>query len=184
MPTGDLKIFQISGFDKESPLSVNQAVRDLCKFYHEAIDWYMHEKQKKARASKTLRLASLVLAIAGGAVPLVAPLAPGLNSSFGYLLLALAGGLQLVDRFFGYSNTWSRYVSTALHLNSQLLLLQLDSARLKAVGADEIAQWDMVDRYARELAAAVESETTQWVTDFSEILREARLKADVSPPKK
>lgn len=162
--SGDMRPFLIEG-------TASDHFQSLREHYLEVISWYLKEKEKKGRLSKSLRLASIVLAVLGGAAPLVADIAP-VNPSSGYVLLALAAGLQLVDRFFGYSSAWSRYVSSAMDLNAHLLLFQLDYSRLEATSAPDEERWALLRRAAQQLAEAVSSETRTWSTEFAQNLQE------------
>ncbi|TCO52903.1 SLATT domain-containing protein [Actinocrispum wychmicini] len=174
---GDLDPFRL-GADDGTPVSALQAYEQLRAHFTETISWYLLEKVRKGLYSKVLRLVSLVLAVVGGAVPLVANagLIGGVNSSVGYLLLALAGGLQLIDRYFGYSSAWTRYVNAAMRLNAQLLVLQLEFASLRSRGADDSEQWGLLKQYGRLLAGMIETETSQWSAEFHETIRAAEVR--------
>src|SRR3954463_7704447 len=82
--------------------------------------WYERKKQWNAASSEWLNWFALVLSIAGCLVPLIDALftrRPAWLSfpaafgtirleQLGYVLLALAAGLMLLDRRFGYSAAW------------------------------------------------------------------------------
>ena len=89
------------------------------QFAGETIDWYMSEKKRKARWSRSLRALAAILATLGGAIP-VAALAAGkpVYGNWGFVLLALAAGTLAYDRFFGYSSAWLRYMATAINLRA------------------------------------------------------------------
>jgi hypothetical protein len=170
MKTDDLKTFSLTPTGDGS-VSAHAAALELCRYYNEVIKWYMHEKTVKSRYSKSLRLVSLVLAVVGGAIPLAANAIGGINQAYGYLFLAVAGGFQLIDRFFGYSSAWNRYMATAINLSSRLMLFQFELAESEALKVEEKKEWELVLRYARELTAAIGTETTQWGDEFKEIVK-------------
>jgi SMODS and SLOG-associating 2TM effector domain 2 len=179
----DLSVFRINT-DKQNGVSGTlNAYQELRKQYIDVIKWYLEDKKRKARYSKTLRLASLTLAILGGAIPLAAPILPGLNPAIGYLLLALAAGFQLIDKYFGYSSAWMRYVAFGLHLNSELLKLQLEFARAEDLEAAESAKWEIIQQYARRLANTVDSETKDWTIEFGENAKRPEYLVDPSTQK-
>ena len=103
----------------------------------DAISWYFRKKRWKARIGRLLRFLAIFLTTAGGLLPFV--VASGLFndtddrfkwSQLGYILLALAGGCVLLDKFFGFSSAWVRYVTTALALQRHLARFQFDWATL------------------------------------------------------
>lgn len=139
-----------------------------------AVHWYLHKKSVKAKASRRLRLAAIVLVTAGGAFPV-------LVSTFnqddallgvGYLLLGAAAGCVAIDRFFGISTGWMRYLSTELTLQRELQRFHVDWAKLSArvgptlsaveIDAHLTLLGDFVDRVSEEMAA----ETKAWVEEF------------------
>ncbi|MBK8459154.1 MAG: SLATT domain-containing protein [Micropruina sp.] len=139
----------------------------------------VHErKAQKSRLSKALRLGSIILAVIGGAIALASPLLGGLrNASAAYLFFAVAAGLQLIDRYFGYSSSWSRFVATAMQLNATFLALQIDYSRLRHAGVMDDSIWQLIKDYATFFTSCIGHETTEWTVDFQEALRAAELPA-------
>jgi len=136
----------------------------------QAADWYLQEKKSKARWSRGLRFLAIVLASAGGLVPLMALGGIGhLNPAVGYLLLGGAAATVAFDRLFGFSSAWMRYMTTAMTLERLLVEFQLEWARSRALAADadEVAkQFDVLDRFGSAVASAVEEETVVWASEF------------------
>ncbi|MFI8179570.1 SLATT domain-containing protein [Actinacidiphila glaucinigra] len=174
--TGDLHAAHLPAFLWQEDRS--QALRELYRwvesFAIESINWYTEEKVAKARWSRSLRAAAVLLVGLGTVAPVVAV---GMGwthlSIWGYGLIGLGASCLAVDRVFGFSSSWMRYLATAISLNRQLLQFQaswpavevkINSAPTdieefsKAVG--EIAAF--VDR----VAEVMESETLSWVSEF------------------
>ena len=83
--TGDLNTFRLQ-VDGAAPASLDDLFDQLCNFYEKAISWYLVEKHRKGRASKMLRIISLLLLVVGGMVPL------GLYCRFrGWLFMIVRG---------------------------------------------------------------------------------------------
>ena len=84
----------------------------------EAIDWYWGKKWKGI-IGRALRFLAIVLTAAGGMVPLL--LSADIENlgivvvkpQYGYVLIAFAAAFVGLDKFFGFSSTWIRYVTTA-----------------------------------------------------------------------
>jgi hypothetical protein len=155
----------------------------------DAIDWYLIEKQRKARWSRGLRTCAAVCTASGGAVPIVAISVghPALGN-WGYLLLALAAGCAAYDRFFGFSSAWLRYMSAATALRALLddfrLRWTLELARLGGVASDMEPLVQLIN-LVRECAAAVHgtvrAETDAWLTEFNTRMNELEAQLRTEP---
>jgi hypothetical protein len=104
------------------------------------------------------------------------------------LLVGLAAALIGVDRAFGYSSGWARYVVTATSMRKSLEQFRMDWTALCAKGSvpptpEQLTA--MVGR-ATEFAVGIQSmvlqETKDWVTEFqnslSQLDKEARAQLD------
>lgn len=170
-----------------------EALRELYDwaelFAREAIAWYLSEKKRKANWSRSLRALSVILATAGGAIP-VAALAAGrpVVGNWGFVLLALAAGCLAYDRFFGYSSAWLRYMSAAISLRSQLSDFQLEWVKeMAALGSREptaeevMLLVDLVRSFAHEVNETIRDETRSWLVEFSTNLSELESRLRQSP---
>ncbi|MFF0268076.1 SLATT domain-containing protein [Kribbella sp. NPDC004536] len=173
--TGDLHAFRL---DLGESGSVHPAdyYRALVARYCTVVEWYLVHKRSKQKISKYLRFSSLIIGVTGGVVPLASPIFPQLDSALGYLLLAIAGGFQLVDRYFGYSVSWSRYVATAMMCNRGLLNLQAEWA--SSEDADQTARWSILRRYSADLGRVIAEETSVWVDEFESVREIAEVSVD------
>ena len=161
------------------------------------IDWYHAKRKVKASISTGLRFVAILLFVLGGLVPIVkATLAPetirriGFDfGQTGYLLLAVAAGCVAMDRFFGYSSGWIRYVTTALALEKSLEEFRLEWARYIAKlrgGQPNESELDQLIRTCETFNLAIrgqiEQKTKAWVTEFennlSQLGRDLEAKAD------
>ena len=154
-----------------------------------AVGWYLAKKSGKARASRWLRLAAILLVTAGGGFPVLVTTFGRDDSMLGvgYILLAAAAGCVAVDRFFGISTAWMRYLTTELALQRELQRFHLEWATLSAtcgprLDQDEIAAHlalltKFVDRVSAEMAA----ETKAWVDEFRGSLTELSNHATARP---
>lgn len=172
---GDLRAVSFLGVsDHEDPA---KALRELYvwveNFAIESINWYTREKISKARWSRFLRFLA-VLAFALGTVTPVIVVGMGWSkeSIWGYGLIGLGACCVAIDRAYGFSSSWMRYVSTALSLNRQLVTFQASwpSIEMRVVNNPDV---DEFYEAAKELVAFVEgitqlmeSETLAWVSEF------------------
>jgi hypothetical protein len=161
------------------------------------IDWYFRKMKVKSQASTALRFVAIALFVAGGLVPILkGTLTPDtvrkLPFDFGetgYLLLGIAAGCLALDRFFGYSTGWIRYITAALAIEKSLEEFRMEWARTLAKlrgGAPNEAQLDQLiltcETFSVAIRGQVEQETKAWVAEFesslSQLERELQASAD------
>ena len=159
-----------------------------------AIQWYWRNKKWKATFSRWIRLWALLLTAGVGLLPIVfsilkdlGPLASspvvatsGLWSS---ALVGIAAALFGLDRAFGFSSGWARYVLAATDIRKRLEEFKLDWLALRAA-ADAHPTPDQVTALIQKakdfrvgVEAVVAQETKDWVTEFQTNL--AQLEKDV-----
>ncbi len=161
-----------------------------------AMDWYWQKKKSKALASRMIQFCAIVLTAAGAILPVLVnilktffalpdKLDTGLMTS---LLVGLAAALIGIDRAFGYSSGWARYVVTATSMRKSLEQFRMDWTALCAKGSvpPTPEQLTALVGRATEFAVGIQSmvlqETKDWVTEFqnslSQLDKEARDQLD------
>ena len=186
--------------DVDSSLSaLHQYVEDQAR---KQIQWYWAKKRTKAGMSMFLRFVAIILFVLGGLVPIVkATLPAAVVARFpfdfgqsGYLLIGIAAGCVGLDRFFGYSTGWIRYVTTAMAIEKSLEEFRFEWSRnmAKMRGASPTAeQLDALIQTCTAFSLAirnqVEQETKAWVVEFqsnlSQLEKELQAKADEAKAK-
>ncbi|MGW3415683.1 SLATT domain-containing protein [Streptomyces sp. NPDC000888] len=139
--------------------------------------WYLKEKESKAKISKRLRVLTICIITTGVIFPILALLSNGkIRPEWGYVAFALSGGLVLLDKGFGYSSSWSRYMSTSASLGGVISRYQVAWAAWMLVAGSNI-ELDISEPlekvivpFATEVAELLEGETRVWATEFSENL--------------
>jgi hypothetical protein len=148
-----------------------------------SIDWYLKHKGAKAFFSQTVRFFAWVLTAVSGILPIIAnlyadekntlrsPLVPS-------LLLGIAAALLGLDKAFGYSTGWARYVLAATNIRKALEQFRLDWAELMAqsgisaqpanpVTATQVAPLiECAKQFGIEAENLVLQETKDWITEF------------------
>jgi hypothetical protein len=138
------------------------------------LNWYLTEKKSKARWSRTLRVFSVVFITAGTLAPLISV---GTNNTqyafWGYPVLGLGAASIGLDRAFGFSSSWMRYLGAAAALQKMLIEYQLNWAGLTGSwtgSAPHVNQMHEaikeITRFAAKLSLLVADETENWITDF------------------
>lgn len=152
-------------------------------------NWYWTNKRWKARLSRMIQLAAIVLTAAAGLVPVAGTIfGKPLTESPGFslwpsLLVGLAAALLGVDRAFGFSTGWARYVMTATSIRKALEEFRMDWTALVAQlpGTPTSEQLMPLMKRAKEFRLSVESmvlqETQEWATEFQNNI--AQLEKDI-----
>ncbi|HTQ53911.1 MAG TPA: SLATT domain-containing protein [Bryobacteraceae bacterium] len=175
---------------------IDDSLARLCDFAsqlgQEAVDWYFKNKRWKRIWSRFIQGSAVVLAAAAGLIPILAVLlkpAGQAASSFdsglvASLLVGLAASLLGLDKAFGFSTAWARYVLTATTIRKAVVEFQLDwislnAARCAVPSAENTMA--LIQR-AKEFSSTVEGlvlqETKDWVTEFQANM--AQLEKDVN----
>jgi hypothetical protein len=140
----------------------------------ETIDWYLNEKKSKSNWSRGLRVAAILLGAAGALIPLL-NLANNqvLDIRWGYVALGLAAAAVALDRFFGFSSGWMRYLITSFRLQRLLADFQLEwaarTARLEGSTPEAEQVTELLTLLRKVLSAIleeVERETISWAEEF------------------
>lgn len=143
-----------------------------------AIAWYWRARRRGQRGGRALRLAAILSAGAAGMLPLLAEVLerdghPLLDPLWGALLLAGAGLLVLLDRFWGFTRSWVRSALAAQEVAAALDVFRIDweAARLTGDGAEPDvettqAALERCRRFLLEVRAIVRRETHAWAADF------------------
>jgi hypothetical protein len=145
-----------------------------------SIQWYWKAKRSKAVPSQLIRFSAWALAAIAGLLPVVGSLfhisLPGgndlANGLWASLLLGIAAALVGLDKAFGYSSGWARYVLTATYIHRTLEEFRMEWAGLLAkAGAtptsDSLAQLiDRARKFRTDVDGLVLQETKDWVTEF------------------
>ena len=199
-PPIDLSKLSWKDTDTDNSLSMlHQYVEDQAQ---KQIQWYWGKKRAKANMSMFLRFVAIILFALGGLVPIVKATLPAtIVTKFpfdfgqsGYLLIGIAAGCIGLDRFFGYSSGWIRYVTTAMALEKSVEEFRLEWTRnmAKMRGAPHAPeQLETLIQTCRAFNLAirgqVEQETRAWVVEFqtnlSQLEKDLQAKADEAKAK-
>ncbi|HTT10754.1 MAG TPA: SLATT domain-containing protein [Burkholderiaceae bacterium] len=115
-----------------------------------AIAWYWDKKKWKARLSRWIRLWALILTACAGLLPIVSYIARDANwvtasaatasGLWASALVGVAAALIGIDRAFGFSTGWARYVLAASEIRKRLEEFRMDWIALTAVSGSTPAR--------------------------------------------
>ena len=146
----------------------------------DAINWYLKRKGPASRFSKSLRLSAIIVGTLGAILPLLQSTDIILKcfssdnfSQYGYIFLALAGGCVLLDKLFGFSSNWMRYMNTIMRLQTLLAKFEMDWARLTLrIGSGSINEeqqkemFDCLTEFRLDVMEELKNETQKWIEEF------------------
>jgi hypothetical protein len=146
-----------------------------------ASTWYLQEKKAKSRWSRGLRIAAILFATAGAALPFIAANNGVVDFEWGYVLLALAAGAVAMDRYFGFSTAWMRYITAEQAIQRRLQELQFAWASTQIARGNRVpsahevaAELEKLAAVAAALGDEVRTETMAWAEEFQTNIGELR----------
>jgi hypothetical protein len=162
-----------------------QSLRNVRKAAEEegqkAIDWYWKSKKWKQNLSRTIQVSALTLtALAGIASVAIqvlknfgVPIPPTFDSGpIASLCVGLAAALIGLDKAFGFSSGWTRYVLTATSMNKLLHEFRMDWVALVSAAKNPptLEQQAGLIQRTKDFVSAIQSmvlqETKDWATEF------------------
>jgi hypothetical protein len=138
-------------------------------------DWYLRGKGSKARWSKWLRMGAVVFVVVGAILPVVSLIVgtDDLSGEWGFVALAVGAGVVLLDRGFGFTSSWTRYMTTLGAIERRTRRLQLEwnheLVTLSATPDDESTRHaiELLRDFLDDVGDAVERETKAWAFEFN-----------------
>lgn len=146
-----------------------------------AISWYLKAKRPKQRLARWIRGSAIGLAAIAGIIPMLAeiPRYRGIDPVWASIVLGIAAALIMLDRFFGFSTAWVRYISTELHLRQILDEFRLDWETERAAWKNANPTEEQVQKalascraFVAKVNAIVVEETNLWVAEFQDTLKQ------------
>lgn len=149
-----------------------------------AIAWYLRKRKPMQWGGQLLRLGAIVAAGVAGVTPLLAEIfesqgSPGVDPLWAAVALTAAGTLILLDRFWGFTSAWVRYMVASQELTAALDAFRIEWARHQlrwGGGEPEVEQADAMIGECREflmrVRSVVGSETRIWARDFQRVLEQ------------
>lgn len=159
------------------------------------IDWYLDAKRSKRTLARISRLYALVLGALAGLLPLFAQMraagSPPATGWVAYLMplleqpawasvfLGLAALLVVLDRFFGWSTAWMRFITTEHQVRQALHEFQMDCDMEQAAWENGQPSAEQVQNALQRCKAfmtrvdeLVRAETEKWVAEFQDAIRQ------------
>ena len=150
----------------------------------QAISWYLTARRSKKRWAQRLRVGAIIMVAVAGVLPVLSQIfgagsSVKIQPAWATVALATAVALVALDRFFGFSSAWARYMTTGQAISAALSQFRLDWQKSSCqFPADGLTQenidhlFDLAKKLARKTDDLIQAETLQWVKEFRETLTE------------
>ena len=97
----------------------------------QAINWYLRARRPKRRWAQMLRVGAIIMVAVAGVLPVLSQIFSAGSSvkiqpAWASVALAIAVALVALDRFFGFSSAWARYMATGQAISAALNQFRLD----------------------------------------------------------
>lgn len=170
---------------KNADVSLNKLYEFACDEGKRTEDWYWKKTGEKKRWAMLLRVVAIMAVTAAGIIPILSPIFkdakdfPIINPIWSSLAIAIGTAALGLDKFFGFSSGWIRYVTSALNIKAWLIEFKFDWEQYRATIAyakdtDTEAQLQIMitkcSMFAIKIATAVQEETKQWAQEFQSSL--------------
>ena len=145
-----------------------------------AIAWYFQGRKSRRRLCQICRVLAILLTAAAGILPIVADIYPncGVKPLHATLSLAVAGVWVALDRFWGFTSGWVRYMQTGQQISDLLEQFRFDFGQSRLNWANgqptlEQAQTTLVRirTFVLQVNLVVEEETKAWAAEFAAALK-------------
>lgn len=194
LESGDLK--KMSWEPDKSLVSLNDVFKDAQNYVKSAINWYLQSKRRKKKGAVFLRVGAILTVSVAGILPMLSQIflddgKSVISPAWASVFLAAAAALVAMDRFFGFSSGWMRYIATELRLRKILQEYQMDWETEKSTWKGSHPDREQVQRmlvrtkaFRNRINTIIQEETNTWIAEFQSTLKQldeaAKAKAEVS----
>lgn len=150
----------------------------VVKEANDAIAWYNIRRKPKQYGGQILRVGALIFAAVAGLVPVLGEIfqhneRPGIPPGWATVALAIAGLLVLLDRFWGFTSAWVRFLLAQQELGEELRRFEFDWAKDKISWSgtepnilQATAMIISSKTFIMQVHAIVRRETNLWASEF------------------
>lgn len=168
----------------------------VVKDARQARQWYATKRISKRRWAQCLRGLAIVVTGMAGLVPLIGKWTecdgrPGLDPVVAGILAGVAAILVLLDKFFGFTSAWTRYMKADQQISQLLKTFYFDYEDAKLLWANPSPTPTQIQfclslcrSLMLEVDKIVQHETDAWVAEFQHVLKQIDAAAEKTEPAK
>jgi SMODS and SLOG-associating 2TM effector domain 2 len=193
----DIKVMCLANLDWSAQgglEALHKTANYACAFATQAADWYLRSKKWKRIGARWLRFAAIFFVAAAGILPMIQQLATDKQGMswippvWASILLAIAVFLVALDRFFGFSAGWIRYVLAEAQIRRLRQEFEIDWQALLASYKGQPPTSEQVQHalatakaFVAQVNTIIGDETLKWVAEFQEALKEVDEQVRAAP---
>ena len=170
--------------------SLDTIFQHVTKEAKDAINWYLVSKRRKKIGAVYFRAGAILATAIAGLLPMLTQIfikdgSPIIPPAWASVALGAAAVMVALDRFFGFSSGWTRYIAAELQLRKSLQEFQMDwetqRASRKGTDPDEEQVQGMLARartFLMQVNKIVQEETNIWIAEFQSTLKQIEKAAE------
>ncbi|MDD5319642.1 MAG: DUF4231 domain-containing protein [Methylococcales bacterium] len=148
-----------------------------------AIDWYLHAKRSKKNCAQFLRLGTIASSAVAGLLPLLSQIyqaqLSSLSPAWTTIALGVAGVLMAIDKFFGCSNAWMRFIATEHRIRQALHEFQMDYDIEQSKWENNLPNPEQAQAvlgrcktFISQVDTIILQETNEWLVEFQNAIKQ------------
>ena len=148
----------------------------------QSIDWYFRKRQLRRHFCRIFRLSAILLTAFAGLLPMINDIVgsqKALYPLWAAVALGVAATLILLDRFYGFTNGWIRYLLTARQLIEALEAFHFEVERhklswgnLEPTPEQATMLLEQIWQFHKKALGIVNDETKGWAAEFTEAIKQ------------
>lgn len=169
--------------------------QDVSEEAMNAINWYLNKKRRKKNGAVFTRVGMIVMVSIAGIFPMLVQIFSQWNiviqPVWTSVFIGVAAALAALDRFFGFTSGWVRYIASETRLRQILSEFNLEWESKRAKWEGEIPNSDQVQEMislakslVTQVNTIVQKETGAWIAEFKSSLKDLddaiKIESDVS----
>jgi len=157
-----------------------------------AIDWYLHAKRSKKNCAQFLRIGMIGSSAIAGLLPLLSQIyqsqLSSLSPAWTTIALGVAGVLMAIDKYFGCTNAWMRFIATEHRIRQALHEFQMDYDLEQSKWTDNLPTSEQAQTmlscckvFISQVDTFILQETNEWLVEFQNAIKQKDESAQAKP---
>jgi hypothetical protein len=157
-----------------------------------AISWYLHAKRSKKNCAQSLRIGTIGSSAIAGLLPLLSQIfqnqLSSLSPAWTTIALGVAGVLMAIDKYFGCSTAWMRYIATEHRIRQSLHEFQMDYDMEQSKWTDNLPNSEQAQTmlgickaFISKVDTIILQETNEWLVEFQNAIKQKDEPAPAKP---
>ena len=157
-----------------------------------AIDWYLHAKRSKKNCAQFLRIGMIGSSAIAGLLPLLSQIyqdqLSSLSPAWTTIALGVAGILMAIDKYFGCTNAWMRFIATEHRIRQALHEFHMDYDLEQSKWTDNLPTSEQAQTmlscckvFISQVDTFILQETNEWLVEFQNAIKQKDESAQAKP---